>query len=741
MDGAGAEEKEWAPDGLVFKDEKEDSSQNTEHFVVDADPVGEHGKGNNVLPTPQSAAIKEVGDTLGTEEGISPVKEEEENESYCMVQATVSTSQDSAALDCQLNLASVGRQLPDFLSDMNSVPPPPVAKFAQEPTDQSGSHEQCESYSSDGIEKEAKKKKNTNKSGLCPEKTSSVIPGDLSRLAQLQHVCGLATRQSSKCASANTAAQQSYKVSSVLEAGNSHDGAKEKKELLENPEILPVRKKSRTFYSAEQLEELEKMFQEDHYPDNEKRREIAAVVGVTPQRIMVWFQNRRAKWRKTEKLSVKGNKKYSASAVPSGSDSYRFSFDDGIATCSEQSYKDMGLSEEMKASTSAEERWEIHIGEKLECVRTPLLPVPPLPDIAHDQSAISSIDTTVGNYSSLLSGHSALLASSSVSSVMGMVSPCEAVQSKPLSQGNFGSSRMECFPSLPSPPPIRRASLPLSLSFSPHSHIVPLMLDTSNSECSLSGQENGSMDTFTYSIQNQGASSPASCNYPAQLEPAANLETSYYQYSSQSGTYQLPQYPQQHQVSQFHHLPVHLPSNEFSSVCLTPTASTESNTPFLTLAGNSGVVTYGTAGATQGYVQNHMGGEILLQQPSGSSAGITAYQAVPWNDFYMQGAPFSNQLGSRMPFSSTAGHYFTEQISYTQPSLPSSPYFLQVPNGTTLGSMSHTGKPRGVATPDQSSYQNHQTELELTSLAEGEVESSSSKKGESIVDVKDETND
>ncbi|NXX86448.1 NOBOX protein, partial [Urocolius indicus] len=63
-----------------------------------------------------------------------------------------------------------------------------------------------------------------------------------------------------------------------------------------------------------QLEELEKMFQEDHYPDNEKRREIAAVVGVTPQRIMVWFQNRRAKWRKSEKLSVKGNKKYTSSA-------------------------------------------------------------------------------------------------------------------------------------------------------------------------------------------------------------------------------------------------------------------------------------------------------------------------------------------------------------------------------------------------------------------------------------------
>ncbi|NWY74433.1 NOBOX protein, partial [Erithacus rubecula] len=77
---------------------------------------------------------------------------------------------------------------------------------------------------------------------------------------------------------------------------------------------LPVKKKPRTFYSAEQLEELEKMFQEDHYPDNEKRREIAAVVGVTPQRILVWFQNRRAKWRKLQKLSTKGNRKYPASA-------------------------------------------------------------------------------------------------------------------------------------------------------------------------------------------------------------------------------------------------------------------------------------------------------------------------------------------------------------------------------------------------------------------------------------------
>lgn len=113
--------------------------------------------------------------------------------------------------------------------------------------------------------------------------------------------------------------------------------------------------------------------------------------------------------------------------------------------------------------------------------------------------------------------------------------------------------------------------------------------------------------------------SPVSCNYPEQVESAGNLETTYCQYSSQGGTYQLPQYPQQHQLSQFHQVPGQLASNVLSSVRLTPTTATESHTAFLALPGNSGAITYGAAGATQGYVQNHMGGQLLLQQPSGNS--------------------------------------------------------------------------------------------------------------------------
>ncbi|XP_062842073.1 homeobox protein NOBOX-like [Trichomycterus rosablanca] len=76
---------------------------------------------------------------------------------------------------------------------------------------------------------------------------------------------------------------------------------------VSNTSILPPgpKKKTRTSYSTDQLEELERVFQDDHYPDADKRKEIAISVGVTPQRVMVWFQNRRAKWRKTSKAAAK----------------------------------------------------------------------------------------------------------------------------------------------------------------------------------------------------------------------------------------------------------------------------------------------------------------------------------------------------------------------------------------------------------------------------------------------------